>query len=175
MTSALEGGEWSAARPGHTLPPGKTPIPIVQEADWAAGPVWTGAKTVAPTGIRYPDRPARSQSLYRLIYLAHFPIYIYIELSQKTSLYPTIKHENYFYSLQVTTLKLRAREYGDTKRTSGHRRQRNPPVAGGHYVRIPWISIIRTRYLILLKWPNRGRQQTGIRMYKKSGLRSLTK
>ena len=24
-TSALEGGEWSAARPGPTLPPGKTP------------------------------------------------------------------------------------------------------------------------------------------------------
>ena len=25
MTAALEGGEWSAARPGRTLPPGKTP------------------------------------------------------------------------------------------------------------------------------------------------------
>jgi len=24
MTAALEGGEWSAAHPGHTLPPGKT-------------------------------------------------------------------------------------------------------------------------------------------------------
>jgi len=24
MTAALEGGEWSAARPGHTLPPEKT-------------------------------------------------------------------------------------------------------------------------------------------------------
>jgi len=24
MTAALEGGEWSAARPGHTLPSGKT-------------------------------------------------------------------------------------------------------------------------------------------------------
>jgi len=24
MTAALEGGEWSAARPGHTLPQGKT-------------------------------------------------------------------------------------------------------------------------------------------------------
>jgi len=28
MTSALEGGEWSAARPGRTLPPGKTRYPI---------------------------------------------------------------------------------------------------------------------------------------------------
>jgi len=28
MTAALEGGEWSAARPGRTLPPGKDPVPI---------------------------------------------------------------------------------------------------------------------------------------------------
>jgi hypothetical protein len=37
MTTALEGGEWSAARPGYTLPPGKNPVPIVQEAGWAPG------------------------------------------------------------------------------------------------------------------------------------------
>jgi hypothetical protein len=34
----------------------------------ASGPVWTCAKNLAPTGIRSPDRPARSQSLYRLSY-----------------------------------------------------------------------------------------------------------
>ena len=45
MTAALEGGEWSAARPGRTLPPGKDPVPIVQEAGWAPGPVWTGGKS----------------------------------------------------------------------------------------------------------------------------------
>jgi len=28
MTAALEGGEWSAARPGRTLPPGKTWYPF---------------------------------------------------------------------------------------------------------------------------------------------------
>ena len=49
------------------LPPGKDPVPIVQEAGWAPGPVWTGAENLAPpTGIRFPDRPARSESLYRL-------------------------------------------------------------------------------------------------------------
>ena len=32
MTAALEGGEWSAARPGRNLPPGKDPLPILQEA-----------------------------------------------------------------------------------------------------------------------------------------------
>jgi hypothetical protein len=48
--------------------PGKDPVPIVQEAEWVPGPVWTGAENFAPIGIRSPDRPARSQSLYRLSY-----------------------------------------------------------------------------------------------------------
>jgi hypothetical protein len=41
--------------------PGKDPVPIVQEAGWAPGPVGTGAENFAPTGIRSPDRPARSE------------------------------------------------------------------------------------------------------------------
>jgi hypothetical protein len=48
--------------------PGKDPVPIVQEAGWAPGPVWTGAENLAPTGIRSLDRPASSESLYRLRY-----------------------------------------------------------------------------------------------------------
>jgi hypothetical protein len=40
--------------------PRKDPVPIVQEAGWAPGPVWTGAGNLAPIGIRSPDRPARS-------------------------------------------------------------------------------------------------------------------
>ena len=52
MTAALEGGEWLAARPGRTLPPGKDPVPIVPEAGWAPGPVWTGAENLVATGIR---------------------------------------------------------------------------------------------------------------------------
>ena len=55
MTAALEGGEWSAARPGCTLPP----VPILQEAGWAPGPVWTGGKS-RPHRDSIPDRPARS-------------------------------------------------------------------------------------------------------------------
>ena len=38
--------------------PGKDPVPVVQEAGWALGPVWTGAENLAPTRIRSPDRPA---------------------------------------------------------------------------------------------------------------------
>jgi len=49
--------------------PGKDPVPIVQEAGWAPGPVWTGAEHIAPTGIRSPDRPARSESLSRPVLL----------------------------------------------------------------------------------------------------------
>jgi hypothetical protein len=71
MTSALEGGEWSAAYPDRNFTPGKDPVPIVQEVGWAPGPVWTGAENFAARGIRSPDRPARSQSLYRLSYRAH--------------------------------------------------------------------------------------------------------
>jgi hypothetical protein len=56
--------------PWPHLTPGKEPVPIVQEAVWASGTVWTGAENLAPTGIRSPDRPARSQSLYRLRYSA---------------------------------------------------------------------------------------------------------
>jgi hypothetical protein len=42
LTSALEGGEWSASRPGRALAPGKEPpVPTVQEAEWAPEPAWT--------------------------------------------------------------------------------------------------------------------------------------
>jgi hypothetical protein len=58
---------WSAPHPGR-FTPGKDPVPIVQDAGWASGPVWTCAKNLSPTGIRSSDRPARSQSLYRLSY-----------------------------------------------------------------------------------------------------------
>jgi hypothetical protein len=47
------------------------PVPTVQEAGWASGPVWLGAENLVSTGIRSPDRPVRGQSLYRLSYRAH--------------------------------------------------------------------------------------------------------
>jgi len=71
LTTALEGGEGVSVTPRTFFTPGKDPVAIVQEAGWASGPVWTGAENVASTGIRSPDRPARSQSLYRLSYTAH--------------------------------------------------------------------------------------------------------
>jgi hypothetical protein len=42
LTSALEGGEWSASCPGRTLPPGKeSPVPIVLESGCTPELVWT--------------------------------------------------------------------------------------------------------------------------------------
>jgi len=39
--------------------PGKELVPIVQEAGWAPGTVWTGGKS-RPHRDSIPDRPARS-------------------------------------------------------------------------------------------------------------------
>ena len=50
----------STPRPHFT--PGKEPVPILQEAGWAPGPVWKGGKS-RPHRNSIPDRPARSQSL----------------------------------------------------------------------------------------------------------------
>ena len=33
------------------VPPGKDPVPIVQVAGWASGPVWTGTEHFSRTGI----------------------------------------------------------------------------------------------------------------------------
>ena len=60
----------STPRPHFT--PGKDPVPTLQEAGWVPGPVWTGGKS-RPHWDSIPDRPARSQSLYRLSYRAHAP------------------------------------------------------------------------------------------------------
>ena len=58
----------STPRPHFT--PGKDPVPILQESGWVPRPVWMGAKS-RPHRDSIPDRPARSQSLYRLSYRAH--------------------------------------------------------------------------------------------------------
>ena len=53
MTAALEGGEWSAARPGRTLP--RERLGTHFTGDW----VWTGGK-FRPHRDSIPDLPARS-------------------------------------------------------------------------------------------------------------------
>jgi hypothetical protein len=64
--------------------PGKDSILIVQEAGWASEPVWIGVENLAPTVIRCPDRPARSESLYRL---RHPGSYVLDCISSKTDVF----------------------------------------------------------------------------------------
>jgi hypothetical protein len=68
MTVALEGGEWSAARPGSTLLPGKTRYPFYRRLGGLQGQsgraedlVSTGiqSRTVQPVGSRYTDWATR--------------------------------------------------------------------------------------------------------------------
>ena len=49
--------------PRPLYPQERDTVPIVQEAGRVPGPIWRSAENIAPTGIRSPDRPARSESL----------------------------------------------------------------------------------------------------------------
>jgi len=70
MTAALEGGEWSAARPGRTLPPGKTRYTFYMGLGGPQGRSGR-AENLVPTGIRSRTVQPVAQSLYRLSYPAH--------------------------------------------------------------------------------------------------------
>jgi hypothetical protein len=68
MTAALEGSEWSAARPGRTLTPGKTRYPLYRRLGGPQGRsgraenlVSTGirSRTVQPVVSRYTDWATR--------------------------------------------------------------------------------------------------------------------
>jgi len=59
LTSALDGLGGQRHAPA-ALPPGEARYPLYRR------PVWTGAENLASTGIRFLDRPTRSESLYRL-------------------------------------------------------------------------------------------------------------
>jgi hypothetical protein len=75
LTSALDGGEWSASRPGCALAPGKGPPSTHSTAGWvclragldteARGKILLPLPEIEP---RLPSRPVRSQTLYWLDY-----------------------------------------------------------------------------------------------------------
>jgi len=66
-------GEWSAARPGHTLPPGKTRYPFYRRLGGPQG-LSLRAENLVPTGIRSRTVQPVSPSLYA----PYIYIYIYI-------------------------------------------------------------------------------------------------
>jgi len=55
--------------------PGKDPVPIVEEAGWAPGPVWTGEKS-RPHRDSIPDhtRPAMLTVQYRIHFDTSSPV-----------------------------------------------------------------------------------------------------
>ena len=76
MTAALKGGEWSAARPGRTLRPGKTRYPFYRRLGGPQGrsgqaenlvPTGIRSRTVQPAVNRYTDwatRPTPSKVVF---------------------------------------------------------------------------------------------------------------
>ena len=70
MTTALEGGEWSAAGPGRTLPPGKTRYPLYRRLGGPQGRSGR-AENLAPPRFEFPAVQPVAQSLYRLSHPAH--------------------------------------------------------------------------------------------------------
>ena len=59
MTAAIEGGEWSAARPGRNLPLGKTRYPFYRSLGGPQGRSATDGKS-RPHLDSMLDRPARN-------------------------------------------------------------------------------------------------------------------
>ena len=69
------GGQRHAPGPS---PPGKTTVNHGTRGWMRPVTVWKSAENLASIGIRSPDRPARCQSLYRLIYPDPTLMYVYI-------------------------------------------------------------------------------------------------
>ena len=112
MTAPLEEGEWSAARPGRTLPPEKIRYPFYRRLGGPQGRSGR-AENLVPTGIR-----SRTVQLVvsgytnwatRPIYHTHTHIYIYIYIYHYifqsgifSSLLPLKKFKPFYFHLYVT-------------------------------------------------------------------------
>jgi len=88
MTATLEGGECSAARPGRTLPPGKTRYPFYGRLSGTQGrsrraenlvPTGIRSRTVQPVVSRYTDWSTRS-TMQILDLLNNIYTYIYVRM-----------------------------------------------------------------------------------------------
>jgi hypothetical protein len=78
------------------LPPGMTRYQLYRRLG-SPGPVWTGMEDIAPTEIRSPDRPARSESLYRLSYpdFHHRPE----QIKSRPVAVPHLQHAHHLHEL----------------------------------------------------------------------------
>jgi len=109
MIAALEGGEWSAARPGRTLLPVKSRYPFYRRLGGPQGRSGR-AEDLVPAGIR-----SRTVHHYSGIYTkphsewsngirnrAEFKVFI--DVSQGKYLFPVLRAGNGLYSLKTITL-----------------------------------------------------------------------
>jgi hypothetical protein len=98
LTSALEGGEWSASRPGRALPPGKEPPGTHCTGGWVgprAGPdAEVRGKILCLCRGPNPGRPVNSQTLYSLSYPA-------LTVSTLVLLNSLIQSEALFWNLTI--------------------------------------------------------------------------
>jgi hypothetical protein len=62
--------------PRPLYPPGKTRYPLYRRLGGPQDRSGQGRKISAPTGIRSPDRPARSDSLYRIFSISIWNVYM---------------------------------------------------------------------------------------------------
>jgi len=65
MTAALEGGEWSAVRPGRTLPLGKTLHPFYRRLGGSQGRSGQVPKISSPPGIFFLNYKLINPSLHK--------------------------------------------------------------------------------------------------------------
>ena len=98
MTTALEGGEGSASRPGRSLPPGKTRYPLYRRLGGPQGrsgqvrkispPPGFDSRTVQPVASHYTDSATRPTVLYTYIYIYFLFIYLFINKQTNTIVCP---------------------------------------------------------------------------------------
>ena len=95
----------STPRPRFT--PGKNPVPIVQEARWAPGPVWTGEKSRPPPGFDPRTVQPVAQSLYRLSYPTH-SLHVSTAISYACSYSPYLEavYSEIYYTLYAIVTRL---------------------------------------------------------------------
>jgi hypothetical protein len=105
MTSALEGGEWSAARPGRILPPGKSQYPSYRRLSGPQDRSGQLRKISLPQGFDPRTVQPVAQSLYRLSYPAYTNNKTYTNVWQ-------------FYSPPVITIRFAGTNLGTSSSSS---------------------------------------------------------
>jgi len=114
MTAALEEGEWSAARLGRNLAPGKTRYPFYRRLDGPQGrsgrtenlvPTGIRSRTFQPVVSRYTDWATRHIYIYIYIYIyKEKNICYYLIYYSLYQLMPQMKSRRWYFSMRRQTI-----------------------------------------------------------------------